>query len=630
MPQPSNGPAASRPQGMTIAQKLYASSGNRAATAPMITSQSIPSLSTSVDAASSPSPPPASNRSSMMPSPTSSSPFGSDRSRPSNYLPHSQVAGINPHSNSHLGATQYSSQGSGNHHPHRAATTPGFPMPTTTLNSIPERSHSQGAGPVGSNSYSNFSPIRPTPHLVTKARPPDLGVFLGRVDVTTSPAPPVNVQSSSPPSTSLLFSSSSESMSPLSASLSDAVVSPQNIQTYNHFGVHQQGQLGFVDATGTNASGLDPVSLLTKLKIALAMSPIAEVELRAVASGQLNANYQAVLHALKHQQHFQKTTSTQVPSSEVEAHNRRTQSPVDYQLLITEVGRLEIKALQSQQQMALDSVKRQQEAAPLQQQQQLVINQLAQEQLLSTGLQSAPLAQQQALMNQQAQEQAILIQQQQAALAQQQSQQAQEAAMKLQLQLQQQQILAQQQALMQANQQQLQALQASNQQLLSQYSQQTPSGPPFHQGGQQQQQQGGGLGSFMGSVVGGGSHQQSAQGQSAAVSPQLMSHLVHSVVTSLQHHGSGGSGGSNPSSTDASNSNGGNVGLMDSLTQSLNNFNGGNNSQDPSSGLFGGYGNMDMFSGNVDFSSLTSNTDFSSLGSGIDFSSFGSNNDNWP
>jgi hypothetical protein len=60
------------------------------------------------------------------------------------------------------------------------------------------------------------------------------------------------------------------------------------------------------------AGGLDPASLLTMLKTALSVNPIAESELRAVAYAQPNANYQAVVNALKHQQRYRPITSTQV------------------------------------------------------------------------------------------------------------------------------------------------------------------------------------------------------------------------------------------------------------------------------------------------------------------------------
>jgi hypothetical protein len=145
--------------------------------------------------------------------------------------------------------------------------------------------------------------------------------------------------------------------------------------------------------------------------------------------------------------------------------------------------------------------------------------------------QIATLAQQQALLKLQMQ------QQQQATMAQQQAilkQQADEqAALKMQLQQQQQQMLAQQQALTEANQihqQQLLQQQAANQQL------------------QQQQRQQGGLGSFMSSMLEGGSQQQSERGNSAV--PQLMSHFMDSVVNSFYNQGPGGSADLSATNTD--------------------------------------------------------------------------------
>jgi len=497
-------------QGMTVAQKLYASSGN--STAPMISLNSISGLLTSVDAASSPSQPPASNKVSMLPSPSSISPLGSESSRPTSHLPQSrhseQDARMNPQNNYWSGAalyafapeSSYSPHSRGNNNSHRAASAPAFRMPT---NAIPERlPHSQSVGSVAPNSYSTIAGPHPTPNLLTKATPPslDIDTQLGKVDFVTTPAPLLSVESTSP-STSLLFSNPAEEISPSSypaPPLSNSITL-HNVQPYNHFG-QQSSQLGRVsDVTlGTNGCGLDAASLLAMLKTALSMSPIAESSLRAVAYADLNADYQAVLNALKHQQRYRPTT----PTPGVGAQHSLTSGSVDYRLLITEVGRLETKAKLAQQPQVL------------QQQQQ-----------------HATLALQQVVLNQQAQEQALLRlqtqQQQQATLTQQQAilkhQADEQAALKLHLQQQQQQILAQQQA-NQIHQQQLHALQ--QQQAATQQLQ------------HQQQQQQGGLGSFMSSILEGGS-QQSGQGNSAV--PQLLSHFMDSAVNSFYNQGPGGS-----------------------------------------------------------------------------------------
>lgn len=644
-----------RPQGMTVAQKLYASSG--AAAAPMINTNSITSLSTSVDAASTPSPPSSSNRVSMLPTPTSTSPLRSESSRPMSYLPQSRVSQqgsrINPHNNNRPGAALYASarepsvpsNNSGDHNPHRAATEPLFQMPTTSTNTVHERPHSQNAGSLAPNSYSSFLRPRPTPNLVTKARPPplDVGVQPGRVDFATSPLP-LSVQATSPPSASLLFSNPADN---LSLSRPSSGTSPHNAHLYNNFGLDQQSRVdAALDAT---AGGLDPARLLSMLKTALSVNPIAESELRAVAYTQPNANYQSVMNALKHQQRY-RITST-LPSGVGVQHHSPLGS-VDYQLLITEVERLEVKAtlaqqsqqaaiIVQQQQMALDALRKQQEAT-LAQQQQSILNQQVQEQaVLNSNLQphqNIILAQQQALLHQQAQEEAKLKlqiqQQQQTAFSQQQvaiNQQAQEQAM-LNLQIQQQNHAAiahqqailnqkkaeeqaalklqlQQQALMQANQQQFYTLQ----QHTAPVNHSQPHQPTTHQWGQQQQQQQSGLGTFMGSVIGGGSQQQAGGQGNSSIQQRVVSHLFDSVVNSLQ-----GPGASDPSACGDA----GNQGLMSSITQTFNGFSGG--SQDPSSGLsglFGGAGNVDfttMVAGNTDLSTLTASVDFSS---GVDFSS---------
>jgi len=466
----------SGPQGMTAAQRLYASNSN--STTPMITLNSITSLSTSVDTASSPGLPPVPNRVSILPSPSSTS-LGSE---PTSYLPQSHHGG--QQNNYRSGAALYAfapeSSYRGNNNSHRAASVPAFLMPTNT---IPARlSHSQSVGSVALNPYSTIAGPRQTPHLLTKATPPSLGIDtqLGKADFVT-PAPPLRVESTSP-STSLLFSNTVEAISP--SNHSQPGPSP-----HNRFG-QQSNQLGHVsDVTfGTNGGGVDPVSLLAILKTALSMSPIAESSLRAVAYAELNADYHAVLNALKHQQRYRPTT----PTPGVGAPLR-----LDYQGLIMEVERLEIKAklaqqaLHDQQQIATLA----QQQAFLNQQEQALLNLQMQQQ------QQATLAQQQAILKQQADEQ---------------------AALKMQLQQQQQQMLAQQQALTEANQihqQQLLQQQAANQQL------------------QQQQQQQGGLGSFMSSMLGGS--QQSEQGNSAV--PQLMSHFMDSVVNSFYNQGPGGS-----------------------------------------------------------------------------------------
>ena len=539
---------------MTAAQRLYASSGNSATTAPMINANSITNLSTSVDIVRTASQPSASTRVSILPTPTLTSPVRNESSRPMSYLPQAPL-------NSHrLGAdVPYSLNTRSEQNSHRAATAPAFPMPTPTLNA---RLHSQSVGAVAPHSYSSISGLRPTPHLVTTARPPpfDTGAQYSKVDLVTSPAPPLKVQSVSPPSTSLLFSKPAESVS--SHNRPGSVTSTIGISEHsNQFGA----------TLGTNAGSHDSARVLAMLKTALSMNPIAESELRDVAYAELNANFQTVLNALKHQQRYR-------PSGMGVPH-RPTQS-IDYQLLIAEVERLEMKVTLAQQtqqqQMALDALKKQQETYLIhQQQQQLILNQQAHQQaLLHTQLQQkqdTSLAQQHALLNQQTQEQATqtwhiqqqhqlhMQQQQQYALGQQ-NYQAQE------------QMLAQQQALLQANHQ-----------LLAQHSAPVnhsqlnhSTSPATHH--QAEQQHHGGLGSIMNSVMGG------------PIQQKIVSHLVSSAADSAVHslfHGFG----SSSASANGTTSDGGNGGLMDSMTQTLNNFNGG---QDFSSGLFGDPGNLDL------------------------------------
>jgi hypothetical protein len=677
---------------MTVAQKLYASSG--APAAPMINTNSITSLSTSVDAASTPSPPPTSNRISMLSTLTSTSALRSS-SRPMSYMPQSrssvQSTRINPHNNNHPGAALYasaressvdvlySSNNRGDHNPHRAATAPALPVPTATTNGLQERFHSQSVGSVAPNAYSR---PRPTPHLVTKASAPPSypGAQPGRVDLPTSPLSPLIVQSTSPPSTSLLFSKPAENLSPSSyirpgSSLSDTIT-PHNTHTYNHFGLGQQSnQLGRIDATlGT---GLDPNNLLAMLKLALAVNPIAESELRAVAYAQPNANYQAVVNALKHQQRYRPVTSTQVQlPSGMGIQHHPTMGSVDYQLLITEVGKLEIKStlappqqvqIAQQQQSHLNDFNKQQEAALAQLHQQSILNQQTQGQaFLNSHLhqqQNTALAQQQALLiqNQQAQEHAMKLQlqqqqqQQQAAFAQQQvalNQQTQEQALKFQLQqqqqqqaavaqqqailkqqaeeqaamkmqLQQQQMLASQQTLMQANQinqQQLHVLQqqqASQQQLLAQQSVPVNYSQPHQPTSSAPNHYQGGQQQQQQQQSGLGNFMNSVMGgpQQQTGGPSTSQQVVSHLFDSVVN-----SVQADPSANGATSCDAGNQGLMDSITQSFNGFNGGG--QDPSSGLFGASINLDFSSmGNTDFSTVTSSVDFSGFTSGMDFGS---------
>lgn len=437
---------------MTPAQRLYASSGNMSV-GPTISSHNIASLSTAPELPNCHASP--LQNISMLPTPPSStSPSRNEIRSFVNKLPPSRLAGrddglyssaVNVPQNlgtnpTYLAMTSNSWNSSHSENerlqPHRMFTSPS-PVPNVhTSHTTHGRHHAYSVGSVSQNISSVNSTIsvpRPTPHLITKAKPPELAGNQSNLLVNSSGASGssnnqlsrINLDLTSPPSSSLLFSQvpANQILSPVSPPLSGSSSVSGSISPVSALQISP-----VTHSASTNARHQhDPTKLITMLRMAFSQggTRISESDLQAVAYAQPDANYQSVIIALKRLQSQVKLHGTGVQHQQLLAN---------YQALIIQVENLcaltQSQLPQGLQQGAMDVLKQQQ----------------------------ATLAQQQLLLQQQAQQEAqlkvqMLQQQQEAATAALQAQQKQ-----------QQELIAQQQALLQQQEQANQQLQTALQQ----------------------------------------------------------------------------------------------------------------------------------------------------------------------
>ncbi|PPQ63974.1 hypothetical protein CVT24_009096 [Panaeolus cyanescens] len=472
---------ASRTSGLTFAQKLYASSASNAHAVPMLNPADIHQNANKQHL---PSPPSSSRGTSPLPvSPADFHPAAIPRpsgSRMSS-MPTYGVSAMLPVAGS-SGST------AAHHHPVRSTT-----FAAAQAFGQPNRLVTQQARP-------GFAPPRQTPHIVTTARPPQdssassshpalnhAGGLPNSSSLSTS-----NTQGShplgghtSPPPSSVLFSKPQPpppppllstqqpfgSMSPPpqinSPTSTISTITPENAHLHRPSTTIIQHNMVAV-ANTYNTIGPSPLGsdgptfesrLIPSLRFALSRSGtrVSEADIQGVIQGQVNANYQGVVNALKQQQlGFQLQSDT---------------PQIDYPALVVETQRLQIRAQAKQAEDLLA------------QQSNLQAQAYAQ---LSASLQAQQEAQAQALADRiQQQEMERLQQQQQMAAMQQQAQQA--------LQAQQQQLAAQQQqqqqALAQQQQQLAQQQQAMNQQQQPQQSTLTTFLDIYSQFQQQSQQQ---------------------------------------------------------------------------------------------------------------------------------------------
>ncbi|KAJ3493541.1 hypothetical protein NLJ89_g10995 [Agrocybe chaxingu] len=292
------------PQGLTTAQKLYASSGSNIST-PMISSD-IQNLSTApeshppsrVSMLPTPPPsnsPPAGRRSSFVLSPSSGPPRQSVSvsnrpanqtdyrqsmaphavagSRISRYAANSSIAYASPSSVDSSSHPKSMTLSSGSHTPHRTQSLQIPPPPPH----FPGRTNTYSTGQVTyiSSKPPSVSP-RPTPHLTTTARPPaNLQVpghnhltppqtaSLGSPPSSNHSLSPLSLPSNSPPSSSVLFSQPAPGPSsappgttafatppispppaPLSPTLSSPISNNSTITPENFHKYSKMGQLG--------------------------------------------------------------------------------------------------------------------------------------------------------------------------------------------------------------------------------------------------------------------------------------------------------------------------------------------------------------------------------------------------
>ncbi|CAA7259586.1 unnamed protein product [Cyclocybe aegerita] len=292
------------PQGLTLAQKLYASSGSNIST-PMISSD-IQNLSTAPEShppsrmSMLPTPPPSNSppvgrQSSFVPSPPPGPPrqsvsvsnrpanqtdyrqrmvpLGVAGSRISTYAANSSIAYASSSSvasSSHVSSMTFSSE---SHAPHRTQSLQVPPPPPH----FPGRTNTYSPGQV---TYTSSKPPtvspRPTPHLTTTARPPANLQVLGHNHFTppqtaslgSSPSSnhslsPLSLPNNSPPSSSVLFSQPAPGPSsappgttafatppispppaPLSPTLSSPISNNSTITPENFHKYSKMGQLG--------------------------------------------------------------------------------------------------------------------------------------------------------------------------------------------------------------------------------------------------------------------------------------------------------------------------------------------------------------------------------------------------
>ena len=217
-----------QPRGMSVAQRLYASSQSFAA-APMISANDISSLSTSLDVSGRPSP---QSRSRTFPSPSLPTFPGNQDSQVASHCPpqrqmidEGRLTTGTPEFcvlSNFAGPTLY---GDRLNNRYRSPTSPPVVFPSHTIHG---RQHALSS-PMPQINYSGnsaVSPPRQTPHLITKAKPPpdssnptDLLITkFPALAPPPSPLSPLNLNPTSPPSTSLLFAAPTQeqSLSPTS------------------------------------------------------------------------------------------------------------------------------------------------------------------------------------------------------------------------------------------------------------------------------------------------------------------------------------------------------------------------------------------------------------------------------
>ncbi|KAF9057314.1 hypothetical protein BJ165DRAFT_1397607 [Panaeolus papilionaceus] len=652
----------SRSGGLTFAQKLYASSASNTHAVPMLNPTDIhqnagkPHL---------PSPPPSSRGTSPLPiSPADFHPAAIPRPNASRMssMPNFGVSAMLPVPSSTSGGATPSTH---HHHPVRSTT-----FAAAQAFGQPNRVVTHHAKP-------GFPPPRQTPHIITTARPPTES-STSTAHPALNPAggppkpPPLNNTAgsaapglggnSSPPPTSVLFSKPQPppppppppppmlstqqppygSMSPPnqinSPTSTISTITPDNAHLHRPSATTIQNNMismAYNPVEPSPLGGGGPTfdsRLIPSLRFALsrAGTRVSEADIQCVIQGQMDANYQGVVNALKQQQ-----LGWQLQSEG---------DQIDYAALVVETQRLQIRAQAQQAENLLAQQSNLQAQAYAQLSASLQAQQEAQAQALAERLQQEEMArlqaqqqmaaiQQQAQQALEAQQQQILAQQQQALAAQQQQNQQLLAQQQQQgqtlAQQQQQQALAQQQQQQQAIAQQQQALVQQQQQLAAQAQQQQQQLAAQQQAQLQQQA---------------AAQEQLAQQQQAMYSSMLQQQQQQQPQ---QHHGStlntfldiynqfqqqpttttdptnqappsfdalyGSAGGADPTAGASS--------FMDSLNQTINSsatgLLSGGGGGDPSGGISGFLSGLNTSLGNTDGSAFGSAFDMGSLGDSL-------------
>ncbi|KAF9526262.1 hypothetical protein CPB83DRAFT_858077 [Crepidotus variabilis] len=452
-------------QGMTLAQRLYASSGNSDAK-PMIDHSSITNLSTAPEApnpttpriGSLPTPPPStppSNDDSRYPG-RSVTPLGAFHPSPSNGpIPKLYSVTSEPQIR---GGFQLVGGSDNVHLPIRSQTTQPVLSHSMQAKNYPFSNIS--SGPSTDTAFG----ARRTPHLITTARPPTeprrRSVELPHSPHTSRSS--LALISEMPPTSSLLFSPNTPPSKPILSPISTppsslksprkhgspvsevstiSTITPTNCHKYPHLSAAGNHMKGIYNLSGALPRRPDPKKLMAALKIAFtkAGNGVSESDMQRVANADPNANYQAIINALKfQQQQYQQQTNSQLDLQSSSVQSRQPPAlTVNYQALIVDIENLRVIG-HAQAQQAAEQARQAQEA-----------HEKVTEALRK---QRAALIEQQAMAHQQAQQAAAsraeqLQQQQHQAAAKLHSQQKQHKKMAAhQQQLAQQKLLQQEQA----------------------------------------------------------------------------------------------------------------------------------------------------------------------------------------
>lgn len=147
---------------------------------------------------------------------------------------------------------------------------------------------------------------------------------------------------------------------------------------------------------GNTLNHADPASMLMLLRVAFSsdMDGITELNLQDVANGKPDANYQAVINALRQKQN-QQQVARQVSGIVGIQHQHPTQGTLDYSALITSVENLQMKARLVRHLETMETTKKHQQT---QQQQSLMQMQHLRQQLQVLAQRQAPVQQKQRIL----------------------------------------------------------------------------------------------------------------------------------------------------------------------------------------------------------------------------------------